>query len=327
MLNKNSRVLILNHFFVRTESSGPATDVRDFLLPRVKSVVHIEHPFPYNGKLGEDTRSALNIYEKGQLIKRFYFPRWRGPEVFFYMKDFLATQYFLIKIGRRFDLCVALDNLNTISVLPWRKLGLIKKLIYYTIDFNPERFAQRWLNSLYHLADKICCYQADAIWNLAERMTEGRKQKGINLKKTAPSILVPMGARLSRIKKLPVDKIHRHTLIYVGGLSKRCGVQLVLKTLPEIKSKISDVKFIIIGKGDYAQNLKDMVKQLGADEIEKEGAGIVVKYDEANPKQALIKLLTDDAFFIRCREKAIEFSKMFDTEHILENAFQRTDNL
>lgn len=266
MLNKNSNVLILNHFFVRTVASGPAQDLRDFLLEKVNSVVHIEHPFPYNGKLGEDTRSALSIYEQGELKRQFYFPHWRGPDVSFYIKDFLATQYFLMKSGRCFDLCVALDNLNTISVLPWRKLGVIKKLVYYTIDYNPQRFASHLLNSLYHLVDKICCYQVDAIWNLAERMMEGRSQKGIDIRKTAPSILVPMGVHLSRIKILPVDKIQRHTIVYLGTLSESYGIQLVLKVLPDIRRSHPDIKFIIIGKGDNEGTLKTMARQLGLED-------------------------------------------------------------
>lgn len=389
MLDKDSNVLILSHFFVRTVSAGPPQDLCNFLLPKVKSIVYIEHPFPYNAKQGEDTRSSLTIYERGRLQKQLYFPPWKGPDVSFYIKDVLATQYFLIKSRRRFDLCIALDNLNTISVLFWRKLRIIKKLVYYTIDFNPRRFKNRLLNTIYHYIDKLCCYYADCLWNLSPRMLEGRKKTEIRLNRYAPNIIVPMGAHLSRIKRLPIDKIQRHTLVYVGTLGKIHGVQIVLKVLPEIKRKIPDVKFIIVGKGDYGQTLQSLVRQLDiedsvefkgfiqdnldvenilcqcaigiatyvpteenfvfytdpgkpklylgcglpvvitrfpaiADEIEREGAGMAIEYEEKSLKQALIKLLTDDKFYATCRQRAIAFSKKFDTGHILSQALEQT---
>jgi len=267
VLDKNSNVLILSHFFVRTISAGPPQDVRDFLLPKVKSIVYIEHPFPYNVKQGEDTRSALTIYEYGKLKKRLYFSFGKWPDILFYIKDIIITQWFLLRSRRRFTLCVALDNLNTLSVLLWRKLGIIKKLVYYTIDFNPRRFENRLLNFIYHWIDRICCYYSDYIWILADRMLEGRKQKGVNIDRCAPTIIVPMGAHLSRIKKVPLESIERHTLVYVGTLSEKQGVQMVLRVLPDIKREVFDVKFVIIGKGDYEKEIKDLTKQLEIEDV------------------------------------------------------------
>lgn len=386
----NMDVLILRHFYVRGDSSGgPPQDLRDFLLSRVKRIVYVEHPFPYNRRLGEDTRSSVTLYEEGIKKKEYYFLPWRGPDIFFYLKDIIVTQGFLLRTKGHFDLCIALDNLNTFSVLPWRKLGLIKKMVYYTIDFNPLRFETLWLNRLYHAIDRICCYQADCIWNFSKRFMEGRKQKGVNIKRCAPSIVIPIGAHLSRIKKLPIEEIERHTLAYVGHLAEKQGIQLVLRVLSDIRRKVPNIKFIIIGKGEYESSLRDLTNQLGiedivdfqgfirdhrqvedllcrcaigvapympemtdykfytdagkpklylgcglpivmtkmpiiADEIEREGAGMAIEYKEKSLKQALMRLLTDDGFYTTCRQRAIAFSKMFDTEHILSQALEQT---
>lgn len=389
MLDENFNVLILSHFFVRTEATGPPVDLKDFLLPKVKSIVYIEHPFPYNAWQDEDTRSRITVFKHGKLVKQKDFLPWRGNNVLYYIKDVLLTQWWVLMNRRRFDLCIALDNLNTLSVLFWRKLGLIKKLVYYTIDYNPIRFTNRLLNGIYHKIDKICCYDSDCIWVLADRMIEGRKRKGISIKRCAPTVIVPMGAHLSRIKKVPLEKVERYTLVYVGTLSQRQGVQLILRVLPNIIKEVPQVKFIVIGKGDYEEQLKKMVKQLKieqyvifkgflkdnneveqilsrsaigmacyvpdesnyvyyadpgkpkqylgcglpviitrfpaiADEIEKNDAGIAIDYNENSLKRAITKLLKDDDSYANCRKKAIEFSKSFDTEHILSNALNET---
>lgn len=386
----NIDVLILRHFYARGDSSGgPPQDLRDFLLSRVKRIVYVEHPFPYNRRLGEDTRSSVTLYEEGVKKKEYYFLPWRGPDISFYLKDIIVTQGFLLRSRRRFDLCIALDNLNTFSILLWRKLGLIKKLVYYTIDFNPLRFENHLLNSIYHYMDRISCYYADYIWNLSERLMEGRKEKGVNIKRCAPSIIVPIGAHLSRIRKLPMEKIERHTLAYVGHLAEKQGIQLVLRVLSDIRREVPDIKFVVIGKGEYESALRTLTTQLGiedivdfrgfirdhrevenllchcaigiapyvpdernfvfytdpgkpklylgcglpvvitrfpaiADEIEKERAGVAIEYKEKSLKQALMRLLIDDRFYTICRQRAITFSKDFDTEHILSQALEQT---
>ena len=388
-MDPDSRVLILSHFYARAESSGPPQDLRDFLLPKVKELVYIEHPFPFNARLGEDLRSTARFYKNGVLERELSFPAFKGPEVLFYIKDILATQWFLLKLGARFDLCVALDNLNTFSVMMWRKIRRIRKLVFYTIDYNPHRFKNRILNWVYHRIDRTCCYNADFIWNLDPRIDEGREVSGVDVIRSAPSIILPMGAHLSRIKRRPIDEIDRHAIAFVGYLIDRQGIQLVIKALKGISEIVKDVKFIIIGKGEYEQELKDLTKELGledhvdfkgfvtdhleveniltgcaigvapympkedshtfytdpgkpklymgcglpvvitrfpriAHDIEASGAGIAIDYSEPDLKEALMKLLTDDAFYNTCRERAIEFSLGFDTEAILTRVLDET---
>lgn len=258
-LSKKANVLILSHFYKRALlGGGPPQEVRDFLISKVKRVYYIEHPFPS----ASDHRSSLTIYEDGILKTQIFTPQISGPEAFFYFIDFFITLYFFLKARRRFDLCIALDNLNTVSVLPFKKLGFIKKLVFYAIDYIPLRFNNKILNSLYHFFDRMACYHADKIWALSERMIEARKKNNVDIKKSAASIVLPMGANLSRIKILPVEKINKHDIIFVGFLMKKQGVQLVLESLPKIILKNPKLKFIIIGQGNYKQKLVALTKKL-----------------------------------------------------------------
>lgn len=258
-LSEISNVLIISHFYKRTTAGGgPPQEIRDYFLPRIKKIYYIEHPFPY----AKDHRSSMTIYEEGVLKKQIFTPSIKGPETVFYLIDVFLTFYFLLRAKTKFDLCIALDNLNTVSVLPFKKLGLIKKLVFYTIDYNPQRFGNKVLNNIYHFLDRLACYHADKIWILSERMIAARKQNGVDTKKMAPSILLPMGANLQRIKILPIKKINRYDLVFAGYLSKRQGVQIVLEALPKIISEIPKARFLIIGQGEYGETLKRLSKQL-----------------------------------------------------------------
>lgn len=258
-LLKNSNALILSHFSIRTiEGGGPPQEIRDYLLPKTKRLYYIEHPFPY----AKDHRSSMIIYEEGILKKQIYSFKNFGPEGLFYILDIFITFYFLIRAWTRFDLCIALDNLNTVSVLPFKKLGIVRKLIFYTIDYTPNRFKNKILNNIYHLIDRIACYNSDVIWILSERMVIARKENKVSPKKSAKSILLPMGANLSRINVLPIEKINRYDIVFAGILLEKQGIQLILKSLPKIISKIPKVRFIIIGQGAYEQTLKKLASSL-----------------------------------------------------------------
>lgn len=258
-LSKKANVLILSHFYKRAISGGgPPQEIRDFLIPKVKEVFYIEHPFPS----ANDHRSSLTIYEDGILKTQIFTPQVSGPEFFFYFIDFFITLYFLIKAWKRFDLCIALDNLNTVSILPFRKFGIVKKLVFYTIDYTPSRFKNKILNYLYHFTDKIACYHADKIWVLSERMIAARRKNNVDVKRSAASVVLPMGANLSRIKILPLAKINRRDIVFVGFLMEKQGIQLVLESLPKIISKNTNLRFIIIGQGEYKQKLKALTRKL-----------------------------------------------------------------
>ena len=257
-----SNVLILSHFYKRTQSGGgPPQEIRDFFLPKVKKIFYIEHPFPYS----KDHRSSLTIYENGKREKQHFSFAKRGPDLLSYVADFLFTLYFLIISRSRFDICVSLDNLNTSSVIPFHKLKIIKKLVFYTIDYNPKRFKNETLNSIYHFLDRVSCYNSDVIWVLSEIMIKERVKNGVDRKRSAKSIVLPMGANLQRIKTKPITKIKRHQIVYAGHLLEKQGVQIVLEALPLVVKKIPDIKFIIVGEGEYGDRLKAQAKEFGVE--------------------------------------------------------------
>lgn len=263
-LQKNSNILILSHFYKRTlAGGGPPQDIRNFLNLKVDNIYYIEHPFPYS----DDHRSSLSIYKNGKLEKQFFAFRVFGPQVFLYLLDVIITLYFFIKIKKKFDLCIALDNLNTLSVLPFKKAKLIQKLVFYTIDYTPFRFKNKILNSIYHFIDRIACYNADAIWIVSPRMISARKNNGVNSKKTAPSISLPIGANLENIKLLPSSLINRYQIVFVGILLEKQGIQLILESLPRIIQSIPKLKFVIVGQGEYYSKLKIQTKKLNIEKF------------------------------------------------------------
>jgi glycosyltransferase involved in cell wall biosynthesis len=72
----------------------------------------------------------------------------------------------------------------------------------------------------------------------------------------------------------------RHSIVYLGRLKKYKGVQDILYALPAIRKKFPDIRFRIIGKGDYERILRSIVETLGIQEVV-EFCGFVTEEEKA----------------------------------------------
>ena len=262
LLKEKTKVLILTHYTERSEE-GEDTDMRilSYLKNKVKKIVLITHPLP---EFGHHTSYCLTFINghKTQEIKASVY---NGPELLKYVHHILITYYFLLKTGLFFDLCITMENLSFISVFPLRLLKLIKKLVYYSIDFTPQRFSHPFLNGFYHFIDKLACKTSDTNWVMVEEQIKKRKQYNITTLNSAPFSIVPIGYDIKKINILPVEKIDFHNILYMGAIRESMGPQLAIQTMPMLIQKIPKIHLTIIGTGKYLDYLKELVKKLNLD--------------------------------------------------------------
>jgi len=155
-----------------------------------------------------------------------------------------------------------LENLSFISIFPLRLLKLIKKLVYYSIDFTPQRFSHPFLNGIYHFIDKLACKGSDTNWVMVEEQIRKRKQYNTTKLNSAPFSIVPIGYDIKKINILPIEKIDFHNILYMGAIRESMGPQLAIQTMPMLIKKIPKIHLTIIGTGKYLDYLKELVKKL-----------------------------------------------------------------
>jgi len=144
--------------------------------------------------------------------------------------------------------------------------------VYYVIDYVPNRFSNSFMNSIYHLIDRVCCRNVDVIWNLSVRMLEGRIAGGLNPAGCAPSVIVPMGVDLSRVRPLPLEEIGRHTVVYMGALLNNKGIRLALEVMPAVRKEVPDLRFVLVGAGADEEQIRQLASDLDlADVVEFKG--------------------------------------------------------
>lgn len=258
-LNKNkTKALLITHFAIRLDQGPAAPAFLHYLRKHTKKIAYIEHPFSY----APIQYSFLTIYEDDAIKKTNKVPNIKGPVFLQFIYHFLLTNYFLLQAGLFFDLCISCENLSLIAVMIYRKLGIVKKTVYNSMDYTENRFKNSLLNYIYHTIDKLACKTADVNWVGTKQQIEAREKSGFNLKNYAKFEIIPNGYINEEIQTSPAKDINFYQLVFIGGIFKTTGLDLIINILPKLLQKFPKIRLVIIGKGAHEAVLKKLVRKL-----------------------------------------------------------------
>lgn len=250
---KNSSFVIVTHVY----ATGPAFRLEEYLRNKVKNLVFIGHPFSYT----KDTRSFLRVYKSGKLIKEKKFVGWKGSELSFYFKDIFLTLWWVLKFSSKADYFVGVDNLNVFSGFILKLIGKVRHLIFYTIDYVPNRFKNKVLNSIYHFLDRFAVRKSDKVWNLASIMVDEREKGGVDIKYRNKQIVVPIGTAMHADINVS-SRIDRYKIVHMGHLLEKQGVEKLIEAMVYVVKKIPKAHLLIVGGGPLETKLKKDVTRL-----------------------------------------------------------------
>lgn len=235
--------------------------LRDYLLnKRIKKVTFIGHPLI--DQMKSQGKSSIVVYEKGRQVSEKKIIQ-NAYGILNYIFDFFLTVYWIVEQREKYDIFIGIDALNSVSGLVLKKMGKVKRVIFYAMDFHPVRFNNKLLNFAYHKIEEFCVKNVDEIWNVSPKIAEGR-ERFLHISQIDYSQkVVSSGIWNDKVRKFPFDKIKKHQLLFLGHLLKKQGLQMVLEAIPVIVKKIPDFKFMILGGGEYEIELKRLTKELG----------------------------------------------------------------
>ena len=241
-------VIISSHVLLE----GAAHALRDHLIKKnTKKILFIQLP------LVDQRTSYSTIYVNGKKNTESHLRRGINFGLVDYALDFLWVIFFGYKFGKA-QLFVGIDPLNAVIGIFLKKIGRVKKVIYYGIDFVPIRFENKMLNYLFHLLEAYCVRNADEVWNVSDRIKEGRfEYLGLD-PVLYPQKTVPIG--IYSKNRIVSKKTNR--IVFIGHLLKKQGVQEVLRAVPLIVKKIPNFRFVVVGGGEYLSTLEILSKKL-----------------------------------------------------------------
>lgn len=257
---KNKSVVIVTHRSVMP--CIPGDDLKKFLLGNgCEKILYIRHPLllleeSYN------LTSDGHYFVEGQLTKSLKAYHFKLPEPLLYLKDFFYTLAWAFASNQKYDLYFGINNLNAFAGIMLKKLGRVKKAIYYTIDLYPTRFGNKLINWIYHRLDRYCVRNSDETWNVSPFLAKYRQQHGMTGPDFTRQHTVPIGIWYDEMKRVPPNKVRKATIAYVGHLKALYGVDLAIKALPLITRKIPQITLGIVGGGEQREELEALARSL-----------------------------------------------------------------
>ena len=261
---------IATHVF----GSGPSDALEEYARERAACVLVVRHAFFYAPEVG----SVVRRWEEGRLVHEARV-RWhaRVPGPVTWTKDLLLDVLWGGRTPGKIDIFVGIDSLNAAAGLVLRRAAKARRVVFWTIDYVPERFESRLLNGIYHRFDRMCVRRCDETWNVSPRMEPARRERGVE----GPQRVVPIGAtaRSPRPAEQPQQSI------FVGHLLEKQGVQLALHALPLVRERVPEARLLIVGDGPYRGALESLAHELGLGDAV-EFAGYVESHAEVEERIA-----------------------------------------
>lgn len=258
IINKlaNKKFIIFSHSCENT--TGTDDEFFNYLKKfNTEKIVFIKFPFFFS----TNKAVSVKVYRKNKLIKKIQSSiKFYKPELISYIKDFFYGIYYGIKFSNKMDYFIGLNNLLVLIGIILKHFGLVKRVIYYMIDYTPIRFKNPVLNNLYCALDRFACYNADMIWPLHKKTLEGRAQAGLIDIKMVKFTVVPFGNNSSKYTEKDYLNYHKNKIVYFGGVLKSKGAELFVPLVKSLLMKgFSNIRFECIGGGDL-EFLKQKVK-------------------------------------------------------------------
>lgn len=258
---------------IRTNSAGPVTPIINYFKNKARKLFVLEQPLP-----GSDHLNPIftEINSKKEKLFCFTFKLGKKAKTFdsnktyfrLKLRDIISNFWAIFENRNKFkkepiDLFIGVESINAICGIIFKKLGLVKKVIYYVFDWAPDRYQNKLINMIYIWLDRIATYNSDVTWNIAYTIAEARKRiLKYDEKKMSPQIYVPYSPNFSEKFIRTDNEIDSDLIIYSGGLIPENGPDLALEAFEIVNREYPKSKFLIIGSGELEKKLYDDVIKL-----------------------------------------------------------------
>jgi len=223
-----------------------------------KSIVIATHVF------SPGTSQAFYAYCKKKRMDVLFIEHSLEGNFFTWSIGAIDVLWKVIKTKKKFDLYVGSNRLNAYLGILLRKIGRVKKVVYFSPDWVEDRFGNFLLNNIYQWLDYNCVKCADLVWNSSagvgvDLMAREREKKGYSKKWRKKQIQVSDGT--DKVKA-DFSRIDRFKIGFVGHLREGMGVELLIEVFREIKKKIGKAKLLVIGSGPLEEEVRRKARGL-----------------------------------------------------------------
>lgn len=242
-MKKFNKVLVLSHIAYRKDNplttiEGPYASLCQALEKMIKRVDILGLPLVgyQNGIMYGQWKRSKNIPVPS------FLGEWQPIKFAFdiLVNNLVALFWSLANYDKQ-RLIIAIDPLSCFPLWLYKKIfGFV--LVYHCVDFNKNRFQNKWLQRLYELADEWASRYADQTWVICESLQDYKKNNfGLRSYYMPNSVIFDPSITANRRLTRTGDK-----MVWTGSLMTKRQFETFFKILAFIQAKIKpDIKLIL----------------------------------------------------------------------------------
>lgn len=242
------QVIIVSHAVFVNDSDvfGPGHAISSFLKEKNVYHMYIRHSL-------YDKRPTLIEIFFGKKVEKFEIHN-AFLGLFRYISEIINTIRFL---GRdNIPVFIGINPLNAFAGLLAKRLGKVKKVIFYTADYAYNRFENPFLNIIYHSLDRIAYTYADCVWNVSSRITHIREMQNVSTEK---NIFVPNTPSIKLMKRYSASKKILNSLVLIANFTPAIDYTLILNVLKKLQKYYPNIHLSFIGTGVRENEIREKV--------------------------------------------------------------------
>lgn len=235
----------------------PASALREFLVAngaaRVTAVLH-----PLSAE--DPPRHEIAVYERGAQVRRRSVRAPSRPPYTYPLDVAIPMRM------QHVDGWFAFNNLVCARGLLARRARRAGRVVYWAVDFVPDRFGPGALTKVYDRLDRWCCRRADLRVEVSTAARAGRDQRHALVRtNSAPAHVAPIGAWLDRVATAPADGYKARRIVFIGHLVARMGVDVMVQALALLQQRGVEFVADVAGRGPLEAQLREQAAAAGLD--------------------------------------------------------------
>jgi glycosyltransferase involved in cell wall biosynthesis len=208
--------------------------------------------FYENGEKKIEKKLFNILIRQNSKIKAFLFPL---AYIQYFNSAFLSVLHF--RSYKKELVFVGIGCFPAVLGIFFRKIGIVKKTVYYSIDYFPP-LNKTFNDKVFVLLDKFCAKKSDLVWIISAKILDARK-KFANLKPGQyKSILAPLTFDESLLKFRDEKEVERWSIVFVGTSGYFHGLHILIEAMPVLVRLFPQIKVKIIGPGPWDDTKKEI---------------------------------------------------------------------